>query len=1663
MRLIRLEGDVMRGTDLTHFQRTFGDGCVLVNGLGATEFGLARQYFYTRHAEAPSDGIQPVGYQVDGVEVQVHNIDGGLADDDEVGELVVTSDFLALGYWRNETLTSQRFCFTEEGRRAYRSGDFGQIDANGCLTVHGRAGSQVKIAGQFVDTSEIESALCGMDEVRASIVQARAEDGDQLHLVAYVVPTTKSRPSVTRMRSNLSKLVPTIAIPSTFVFLEELPLTLDGKVDRRRLPAASRCRPLIDTDYMAPTTNLEKKIAEIWCRVLGLDVVGIDDAFLELGGDSLTATQVVTALNDSEETPVSIVDMFEFPTIRSLCAYLTQEPSAPQVNPVTSKSHGVINGRHPNLPAHSIAVIGMAGRFPGAENVQQLWNNLREGKESITFFANEQQSLASDFDNFVPARGVLDDVETFDANFFGLTPRQARDLDPQQRLWLECVHHAMEDALLPVPAQHHDVGVFAGCRDSSYLWHLLAGDRTAVDRLLRLSDDDVFQLQLGNDREGIATRTSFLYNFTGPSINVQTACSTSLVAIAMACESLTTEQCNLAIAGGACVTFPHRRGYRQYPGSIYSQDGHCRAFDANASGTVFSDGVGVVVLKRVEEAIADGDPIVAVIRGWAINNDGSSKASFTAPNVDAQARVIARAHERAQVSADDIDYVEAHGTGTLIGDPIEVAGLSRAFARSTRRLGYCGVGSVKSNIGHLDAAAGVAGFIKTALALQHGELPPSLHFEQPNPAIGFERTPFQVVDRRTAWPERGRPRFAGVSSFGVGGTNCHVVLQSAPIRTRETHNASSGSQLVTISAKSGQAQVALEHAYIDHLKSTAMHHWGDFATSTQQSRAAFDWRTAIVASSAHDAVAALSKPEGAANIWRGKVNKANPPQIGFLFSGQGSQFVGATRGLYRTQPRFRQALGRCDETLGDSLGHSLLDVMYGQSAVGELVNRTDYTHVVLFAMHYALCEVLSEWGITPSSVLGHSVGEYAAACVAGVMSCEAALSLVAARGRLLAGLPAGGKMLAVRASRDALAPLIQPLVDTVSIAASNAPGHSVLSGASHCIESLKATCERRQWSTSELNVSHAFHSPLVEPVLEPLLHLAQDVKFAPPAMSYFSAVTGAQVVTEVTDASYWRDHARCTVEFAQALGSMHDAGCNVFLEIGPNAILTPLVRANLASSDVLSASILRRGVDDSTALNELLARLYVRGVDIDWNHASPSRSRRNVKLPSYPFQRKRYWREPQASQTATSLPLMSEVHDVDLGDPLIGRRIPLPGSDEVRFAVRYSTDAPTYLNDHRLFDVPVAPGASHLAMLAQSVAALHDDGQVEFRELFFIEPLIFSEQAARNVQLVFRPNGDERTLQLLSSPVNEDEWTCHMLGQVVPAASDWECASNVRLELAKTQVDAMLQMSGAEFYTRIWANQGGTGSAFRWIDSIWRKDGEAICRAQCPAAVDGLSSIVLHPGLIEAACQVLHCCHNIETEATMNESGMTYVPFSVERFRSFARCNNHRQAWCRAVLTHYNPQEVVADLEIFADDGAILAEIHGFCLRTISRDQIKEGQSPPVRNAAVSKVHGESTGSPEIPDDLPMSDVLRYLQLLCAELTGQEVAEITPGASLLELDFDSLTAVLLVNRVKREIGVSLSMGRVLGGVTVAGIADDIEGKPCTMANNESDRPKPLSS
>ncbi len=1245
MRVVYLNGEVVTTALRNRFVALFPH-VTLLNDYSISECHDVCTYNLAELDPALSPKYAPLGLPMSNV--RIYLLDDNLKPVPQgfQGEIYVGGDSVARGYLQAPELTAERFItdpIRDDGSRLFRTGDVGRILPNGHLEIQGRVAFMVKLRGYSIVPGAVETAMADHPAVHVAVVTTldNEQTGQPEHLIAYVIGNGQMADDalVAQLRPYLQERLPPYAIPSYIMPLEELPLSSSGKLDRRRLPKPDPelLRARREGLTAPPATHLEEAIASVWQELLQMPMIDVTENFFDLGGHSLLSAALCTRLREELGLQVSVVDVFQYPTIRTLAkAYesLVEVP-APVAAPPPMRS----------LADTSIAITGLAFRLPGADDAEQFWHNLCHGVCSIRPFSDaelQQRGIPADVYNqpgYIKAGAILDHVDQFDPAFWGLSQREAVYIDPQHRLFLECCWHALEHAGYP-PSQHGArTGVFAGSFLPSYLLHCLHGGG-----FMEPNNPGLGHLtEIGNDKDYLTTRVSHLLNLRGPSLSVQTSCSTGLVAVATACQALLIGQCDVALAGASSITFP-QGGYQYLEGFVNSRDGQCRAFDAGASGTVLGDGVGVVALKRLEDAKAAGDHILAVIKGFAVNNDGNLKADYSAPSVQGQVEVVAAAQAMAGVSADTVSYVEAHGTGTLIGDPIEVRALTQAFRQSTPRTGFCALGSVKPNIGHSNIAAGLASLIKVVLSLQHRQLPPTINYQNPNPAMELDASPFFVNDRLRDWrvPE-GTPRRAGITCLGIGGTNCYMVLEewvppidaateSFPDPQVPTHH------LLTLSAKTPASLDRQRQQLLDDLQANPAVDLADAAYTLHVGRETFAHRLAIAC---HDIPSATAQLSQAADKRNGSDTRPHRrPSIVFMFAGQGSQYLRMGWGLYREFPAFRRGVEACCDILKPLIHEDLCAVLYGEAADSELFSRAYVLQPALFAVEYAMARMLMDWGIQPRAVVGHSLGEYTAACIAGIFTLEEALTLVATRGLAMEAAGAGAMLAASLTEAEAQDFLQQRSPHAfedgpdVGVATVNAPKRVVFSGSCQAVVQAEQELKAAGVACQRVHVSRAFHSPMMARAAEAITHKARDMAPQPPVIPLASNLTGGWLTdSQAVDPAYWGDHMTGTVRFETNIRTILRQRPDALLEIGPGRILSGLA-AEISRSvqEVAPPSVLatmrhprETETTDPQRLLSTFGRLWTSGADVDWRAFHAGQQPRRVPLPTYAFERHRCW------------------------------------------------------------------------------------------------------------------------------------------------------------------------------------------------------------------------------------------------------------------------------------------------------------------------------------------------------------------------------------------------------------------------------------------------------
>ncbi len=1092
-----------------------------------------------------------------------------------------------------------------------------------------------------------------------------------------------------------------------------------------------------------------------------------------------------------------------------------------------------------------IAIVGMGCRFPGgAVDGETFWKVLSEGRDAISAIPGDRWDADAyyDADPDRPGKmvtrcgGFLEQVDTFDAQFFEIAPREAASMDPQQRLALEVVWETLENAgYAPAELQGSKTGVFLGIGSSDYnQLNLAAGDASLLDA----------HYASGVAHSIAAGRISYLLGLEGPSVSLDTACSSSLVAVHLACQSLRAGDSDVALAGGVNVMLAPETTALLSRARMLSPDGRCKAFDVSADGYVRGEGCGFVALKTLSKAQADGDRILAVIRGTAVNQDGAS-SSLTAPNGPAQVSLMRQALATAGVLPGEVSYIEAHGTGTSLGDPIELQALGAVYGAARAADRALPIASLKTNVGHLEAAAGVAALIKTVLALEHRQIPPHLHLKQLTPHVRWDELRLTVPTKLLDWEADGKARIAGVSSFGFSGTNAHVVVAEAPRAERARDENGWPTQIIAVSAKSKTALRDLVSLYGEFLAEIPTAEFRDFCFTVNTGRSHFSHRACFLAENSEGMRQQFAAFEpGTRSAFGGEA------RIGFLFTGQGSQYAGMGRELYASSPVFREAMERCAASCKEQTGESLIEVLYPAAGEANPLTEARFAQPALFAFEYALAELWRSWGVEPSVLLGHSLGEYVAAVVAGVFSMEDGLRLVVARARMMETLKTPGAMRSVNASVTWVRAKIVGFEKEVSIAAVNGPESVVISGAVEAVARVAEKLEAEGIRTRALQVTHGFHSPQLEPILDEFEAVAATVRYRAPRIRMISNLTGETArAEEIATARYWREHMRSTVLFHAGLEAALATGCETFIEIGPQPHLLTLGKSANSQGNVLWLPSARKGRDAWVDILAAVKALYERGAEINWR-ALHGRSGRPIAVPTYPFQRQRHWFAKNAGQNLPPRARSADDH------PLLGARVKSPLA-EVQFESRIGPEEPAYLSDHAIGGRRVVPAAAYLEM-ALSAARAVDGGRAAIGTAAFLRPCIFDEPQI--LQCVLGESGPGRAFSIYGRAEGgeDDEWVLHATGETVAASS-----AEVREESGRVDLDAIRQRctdasDGAEFYRTFDANGVNFGPNFRLLSRLFRGPGEALVEIELQemAKKDG-GRYEIHPVALDACFQAV--------------------------------------------------------------------------------------------------------------------------------------------------------------------------------------------------------------
>ncbi len=1322
---------------------------------------------------------------------------------------------------------------------------------------------------------------------------------------------------------------------------------------------------------------IEKWLVDKLSELLGVapEEIDVREPFASYGMGSTEAVSLSGELGDwlGQKVPADLA--YEFPTIETLARHLSG-----------STDESLPDARS-DLASESIAIIGIGCRFPGSSGPQEFWQSIHDGVDAISEVPADRFNLDEvyDSDPTVPGKistrwgGFVDQVDQFDPQFFGISPREAARMDPQQRLLLEVVWEALEDAGQAVETlSGSETGVFVGISNNDY-GRTQFGDFSRIDAYAGT----------GNALSIAANRISYLMDFRGPSIAIDTACSSSLVAVHLACTSLRNGESTLAIAGGVNLILSPAITMNFTKAGVMAPDGRCKTFDAGANGYVRSEGAGLVVLKPLSRAAADGDTIYAIIRGSAVNQDGRSNG-LMAPNPAAQEAVLREAYRRAGVSAGDVQYVEAHGTGTLLGDPIEARALGRVLADGRAPGNFCAIGSVKTNIGHCEAAAGIAGLIKVALALRNAEIPASLHFEEPNPHIPFDELPIRVQTRPGQWSVESGPPLAGVSSFGFGGTNAHVVMQQAPeSRTRNREGVASKScYLLPLSARSPEALQAVARTYLGFLANSgsSLH---DICYSASARRGHHDYRMSVTGASSAQLIEGLEaflKGETRAGLSSGRKALGAHKKLAFVFSGQGSQWFGMGRTLLHDEPIFREVIERCELALRPHTDWSLIAELAATDAAESRLNDVDVIQPALFAVQVALAALWRAWGIEPDAVVGHSMGEVAAAYVSGTLSLEDAALIICTRSKLVKRTIGQGAMGAVELSIEDARLAIAGYEDRVSIAVSTSPTSTVLSGDPKALAEILEQLQARDVFCRMVKVDFASHSPQMDPLRAELMSALEEVQPHLASIPIYSTVLDSVADGSEFDAHYWARNLREPVLFSASMQRLLEDGYETIVEISAHPILLSGIQQGIhhAGTEGAVLASIRRDEDEHTAMLRSLGLLYSSGYAIDWNRIYPERGA-NVSLPAYPWQRQRCWLEPGADHDQ---PINSAAKN-----SLLGRHFKSAASGGADYwEVRLDKESLPFLDDHRIENVAALPASIYVEMASAAAREALGSQSIALTDVEFHRALFIPDGASPTLQVIVAPAADgAATFQILSSS-SAKSWTLHASGKV---SADSDLPPSLQEEsLADIQLRSTEKVSGLDYYRQLSENAIQYGPFFQSITHLWLDDKSVLGELQIQD--NNFNTYQLNPAVLDGCLQVLGAA--VATEAKRIGKSGTFIPTRIGRIRIINRPGTH--LWCRARIVDDNASGIVGELKLLDDAGQLVVELE--------------------------RVHFESLGQ-GLKEDL--DDWLYELKWQPKERASVHIPASSPGTWLIFADSsgvgESLRQIL---EAKEEKGILISSG-----------------------------------
>lgn len=1545
-----------------------GDALRPAFGMVETCSGITWSTGFRLQGTSDTDTFVSLGPVIPGAAMKVVDESGATVNEGVEGRLLMKGDSVFSGYDAEDALNATMFV-----NDWLVTGDLAYIKA-GELYVTGREKDMVIINGNNHYCHEIEAIvgkfpIIASDCVAAVGVRLAGENTESL-VIFYSSIESTARASISdkdflerALRTEVASQ--TGLAPSAFVRLkpEEFPRTEIGKIKRsvlkRRYENSEFEQSLVakdnsmrinvaDTDDSMEIRELQISITAIWKRALRLESVGLDESFFEIGGSSLLAIQVQHELELLLKREVSMVELFDTPTIRTMVEHFSGRKALAENAASAQSAHAGVDGSR-DTASGDIAVIGIACRFPGAHGPDAFWRVLEEGLETLTFFTPAEAIAAgvpperAHDPAQVNAAPVLDDVENCDLDFWKYAKREAELLDPQQRVFLETAWEAFEDAGYVPGAALGKVGVYASAATNTYLQNNVYANRGWVESnggdLLTVNSVPGFNVMVANDKDYLPTRVSYKLDLIGPSMGIQTACSSTLVAVHEAAKALREGECDLAVAGGCALMLPQHAGHYYEEGMINSPDGHCRAYDIEAKGTIFGSGSGAVLLKRLDQAQADGDAIYAVIKGSAVANDGGQKMGFTAPSMLGEYRAISKAIENAGIDADSIGFIEGHGTGTPIGDPIEVQALTKAFRHSTKRNGYCALGSVKTNIGHMGIASGIAGFIKTVLALHHKRLPATLHFNQANPAIGIDSTPFYVSNKTSAWKSGATPRRAGVNSLGIGGTNVHVILEEAPAQAQVVSE--SGVHVVPISAGTQAALRDKLTELADFVANSPGVALADIAFTHQRGRLVMAVRRAFVAADRDELLSELTAQNQVSESSLLTGHATAGERTVFMFTGQGSQYAGMGRELYGAHPAFREALDECTELFAPHREHSIRDLILaaGDDTEAEsLLGQTQYTQPALFCIQVALVQLYRQLGVRPDCIVGHSIGEVAGVWAAGGLSLPDAVVLVEARSRLMQAVTQSGAMASVKADADSVLEMLLEAGTDCEIAGCNSPFDTTITGDEDTVARACVYLQQRDILVTPLKVSHAFHSRHMETVQEKFCAAIEHLDYRKTTIPVICNLDATVLKHHDRGADYWAAQLRAPVQFMQGLQQAQSTGAGCFVEIGPAAILCGLGRALDDTGSANWIPTLRKGQQDARVFASALASLFTLGHAIDWSGSTAFDGRR-THLPTYPWQRQRCWIEPDPLQGHVLVP-----------DPLLAPPLVLPRLGQQLYTLDYSLATIPVLEQHRVFGAVVPPAALYVSQLLRTAADFSGHQRIVLSDVNFVAPMHVggaeSANNTRTVQILYSASSTLTSIEFSSQPAGLrlseisagtdttepgiSPVQIHVAAELLPTVPATRPA--VEMEVLRRRCGELLIPQLIEAHMA--AMQVELGESFLCFRSIHRGKNEALGLLDVPRTAVATIAQGIPAGLIDCHWQTMLAALPDLPAATIVPARIDTLVMHTDQLPD--------QVWAHAVIHQQSPTLVIATVNLLSADGQVLIESRGIEFRVVAANTFRQ-------------------------------------------------------------------------------------------------------------------------